>query len=331
MRFLGIRFGVRVSHLELREVFKMNRRKIRIFSNALVALFAVACSEVPAPTEAEAAPSAAPPAPEAIAAPIPEPATAEDAPVLIAAVDPVETASAAPAVLVAAAAAPAAAAWEKDFTALLQKYAGSNGVSYKKWHANKADIARLNSVTDSIASADLSGMSSKQKLSFYINAYNAWILKRILDVYPVKGPGNGSTIKRTYFFKSKSITVAGKETSFSALENDVIRPTFGEPRIHFALNCASASCPPLHNRAFEAGTLDATLTSLTRAFVNRNNRGFQVSGKKAQVSKIFDWYSDDFKSAGGALAYINKYRDTPVSSSLKVEFMDYDWSLNEAK
>lgn len=227
----------------------------------------------------------------------------------------------------------AVADWEAVYSGLVQKYAGASGVEYRKWKENREDLDALKSVTAGIAREDISGKSRDEKLAFYLNAYNAWILHEMLEAYPVEGPGDGSAIKRGYFFKSKRLTVAGKKMSFSGLENEIIRPTFKEPRIHFALNCASLSCPPLHDAAFDAATLDATLTRLTRAFVNRNPRGFQLSpdGKTARVSKIFDWYGEDFKGEGGVLPYINRFRDEPAGTGLEVEFMEYDWRLNEAR
>jgi len=101
--------------------------------------------------------------------------------------------------------------------------------------------------------------------------------------------------------------------------------------VHFALNCASASCPPLAARPFEAATLNEQLDQLARAFVNGNPQAIQVSGKGVSLSKIFDWYKDDFAAAGGAVAFINRFRKEPLPADAKVKFMDYDWSLNEAK
>ncbi len=221
--------------------------------------------------------------------------------------------------------------WEDHYSDLLKKYASSAGVRYAAWKNNAADVSRLREVVNAVAAQNLSGKSRDDQLAFYLNAYNAWILQKIIEAYPVKGPGNGNALKRAYFFKSKSIEVAGQQMSFSGLENDIIRPRFKEPRIHFALNCASASCPPLQDRAFRATALDRDLTLLTRNFVNGNPRGvqFESGSKKVRVSKIFDWYGDDFEAAGGLIPYINRFRATPIPASAKVSFMDYDWSLNE--
>jgi hypothetical protein len=225
----------------------------------------------------------------------------------------------------------AGSTWIDDYEALLQKYVTPKGVRYKAWHRSKTDIAALDKVIAAIAVQSLAKLDREERLAFYLNAYNAWILHRILQDYPTNGPGGGGFFGRNRFFKSNVLKVAGSKTSFSDLENEIIRPKFAEPRIHFALNCASKSCPPLHTLAFRKETLDATLTALTTAFVNENPNGVKLvdGGKKVQLSKIFDWYEDDFN--GGQITYINRFRKSKISGAAKVEFQDYSWNLNEAR
>jgi len=219
--------------------------------------------------------------------------------------------------------------WVDSYDRLLKKYVSSGGVKYKAWHASAEDKKALSSVVSAIKAQDVSGMSKDEKIAFYLNAYNANILDKILADYPTDGPGGGGLLGRNRFFKSKNIKVAGKTTSFHALENETIRP-LKEPRIHFALNCASASCPPLHDSAFKSATLDKTLDSLTKKFVSNNPLGVsKVSGGKVAVSKIFDWYGEDFP--GGVLTYINSHRTEKLPSGTKVSFQDYSWKLNAAK
>ncbi|MGK0185774.1 MAG: hypothetical protein ACI9R3_001555 [Verrucomicrobiales bacterium] len=221
--------------------------------------------------------------------------------------------------------------WVDEYDGLLKKYVTDKGVRYEAWYQSKTDRAELAKVIDAISTQSLGGKGRDERLAFYLNAYNAWILHRILKDYPTDGPGGGGFFGRNRFFKSDDLKVAGKETSFHDLENDIIRPTFNEPRIHFALNCASKSCPPLHTKAFRKETLDTTLTALATAFVNTNSSGVKVTsgGKKVAISKIFDWYEDDFK--GGPVKYINGYRKDKLSSKVKVSFQDYYWTLNAVK
>ena len=222
--------------------------------------------------------------------------------------------------------------WVDTYDALLQKYVASSGVKYAKWHRDATDRAELKKVIDAISTVSLKGQTRDEKLAFLLNAYNAWILHRILQDYPTKGPGGGGLFGRNSFFKSKNIRIGGATMSFHQLENDVIRPKFREPRIHFALNCASRSCPPLHTRAFRGETLDAVLTGLAKAFINENPNGVIATkgGKKLRVSKIFDWYGEDFP--GGVVAYLNQYRGkNRFPAKAKVSFQDYNWALNETK
>lgn len=217
--------------------------------------------------------------------------------------------------------------WMESYNRLLGKYTTSSGVKYAEWKSNAGDMQALQAVVDGIAKENASGMERKQQLAFYCNAYNAWILHEALEKYPTK------SVKDTLFtfFTSKRITVAGQQTSFKAFEDNVIRK-LGDSRIHFALNCASRSCPPLGRQAFTAGNLDGQFESLAKGYVN-SDRGvrFNPANKTAELSKIFDWYKDDFKGDGGPVAFINKRRSTPLPPDAKISYQEYDWALNEAR
>ena len=155
------------------------------------------------------------------------------------------------------------------------------------------------------------------------------MLKKVLDAYPTKSVRDVAPLFG--FFTHKDIEVGGEKTSLKTLE-DMIR-TMGEPRVHFALNCASASCPPLAKVPYEGSKLDAQLDKGAKGYLNGNDFGLQVAdgGKKLSVSKIFDWYKDDFKALGGTIGVVNKYRTPPVPADASVSIMEYNWSLNEAK
>ena len=219
-----------------------------------------------------------------------------------------------------------APAWVRDYNRLLAKYATSSGVKYAAWKADAADMTALQAVVDAIARENVSALDAKDQLAFYLNAYNAWILREALAKYPT------SSVKDLLFtfFTSKRIKVAGEQTSFNALEKESIRAKFGDPRVHFALNCASRSCPPLNPEAFQGDKLDEQLEKLAKAFVN-SETGVKLSadGKSAELSKIFDWYKDDFKN--GAVAFINQRRSRPIPKEAKISYQSYNWSLNEAR
>ena len=218
-----------------------------------------------------------------------------------------------------------AGSWQKDYDALLKKYVTSGGVRYAAWKANTEDMAALDKVVAAIAAENPSTLGRNDKLAFYLNAYNATILDQALQKYPTK------SVKDTLFtfFTAKRITVAGEKMSFNHLEKDIIRPQFGEPRIHFALNCASRSCPPLRAESYSGAKLEAQLDEQTRGYVN-SERGLKATGDKAQLSKIFEWYKEDFGGDAGVSAFLKKYRKDK-SDFKAVTYQEYDWSLNEVK
>ncbi|HEX5176462.1 MAG TPA: DUF547 domain-containing protein [Chthoniobacteraceae bacterium] len=218
--------------------------------------------------------------------------------------------------------------WIPIYNGLLGKYVTSSGVRYAAWKNNAADMQAIQQVVDGIAAEKVSGLSKKEELAFYINAYNAWILHEALAKYPTK------SVKDLLFtfFTGQRIKVAGEKMSFNHLEKDIIRPKFGEPRVHCALNCASRSCPPLNREAFQADKLDVQLEKLAVAFVN-SPKGVDYSAEKksAALSSIFNWYKDDFKAVGGPIAFINKRRNVPLPNDVKITYQSYDWSLNEVR
>lgn len=218
--------------------------------------------------------------------------------------------------------------WLKSYDQLLEKYVTSTGVKYAEWKGNAAEMRKLQSVVDAIANANVSSMEKKNQLAFYLNAYNAWILHEALGKYPTKSVKDALFT----FFLGRRIKVAGEQMSFNHLEKDVIRAKFSDPHVHFALNCASRSCPPLNRQAFRGSELDAQLEKLAKAFVN-SEKGVRLStdNKSAELSKIFDWYKEDFKNDGGVIAFINKRRSRPLPNDVKISYQNYDWALNEAK
>lgn len=218
--------------------------------------------------------------------------------------------------------------WIESYNRLLAKYVTPAGVKYGAWKNDAADMQALQGVVNAVASANVGGMSRQDQLAFYVNAYNAWILHEALGKYPTK------SVKDTFFsfFTSERIKVAGVQTSFKALEDNVIRAKFHDPHVHFALNCASRSCPPLNQEAFRADKLDGQFEKLAKYFVNSDRGVLAGADKKSvQLSKIFDWYKDDFKGEGGAVAFINKRRQAPIPADAPISYQEYNWALNEAK
>ena len=204
---------------------------------------------------------------------------------------------------------------------LLQQYVSAEGrVNYK---GLKTEKAALDAYCLDLSSHPVEETwSREEKMAYWINAYNAFTLKLIVDNYPTKSILNFDGGKT---WDVRRIKIGDKKYSLNNIENDILRPQFKDPRIHFAINCAAKSCPPIWNHAYTAENLDATLESRTKAFVN-DKKYNTLSSSKAQVSKIFDWYGVDF---GDLKKFLNKYSATPLKSTATVVFQEYNWDLNE--
>jgi hypothetical protein len=194
---------------------------------------------------------------------------------------------------------------------------------------------------ESLEHAEVSKLSERERLAFWINAYNAYTIE-LINKYEerasIKNISEGIGFERTKGpWKEPIVKAAGKTYSLDEVENGIIRKQFRDPRIHFALVCAAMSCPPLRSEAYTGAKLDAQLDSQARTFVLDEARGSRVDVKNAAVhaSRIFDWYKDDFGGSDAAIAqYIAQYYpDSPakqllLGGHLKLEFLDYDWTLN---
>lgn len=163
--------------------------------------------------------------------------------------------------------------------------------------------------------------SEYEKKAYWINVYNAFTVKLILDNYPIKSI---TELHEGRPWDIKWINIGNEKYSLNNIENDIIRPQFNDPRIHFAINCAAKSCPPLANRAYTVNNVESLLDSNTRSFVN-NKRYNSLSNRNIKVSKIFDWYKEDFDNIA---IFISSYASSTVYPTARVEFKKYDWSLN---
>lgn len=213
-----------------------------------------------------------------------------------------------------------AADWESEYAVLLKKYVAADGVRYAAWKKDPADLAAIGRVVQGVAD------DRRTDLAFYLNAYNAWILHEALQKYPTR------SVKDPLFafFITNRLHVGGRKMSFNTLEKEVIRGKFREPGIHFALNCASRSCPPLAPEPFRSRGLNAQLETLARAFVNTEN-GVRLKRNRVELSKIFDWYQEDFGGKPAVIAFINQRRQTPLPANAEITYQPYDWNLNEAR
>jgi hypothetical protein len=226
---------------------------------------------------------------------------------------------------------------------LLTRYVVAGGVDYESWRANEEDYGELREVVVALAATEPKTLSAPERHALYINLYNARIVEIVLTEDPPESIRDVSWAWFGYgvFFKD-DLDFAGEKISLHKLEKRLRRES-GDPRIHFAVNCASASCPPLAAQAYRGEQLDEQLDRVTREFLARSeNLRFEEakrgSGKlRLHVSKIFKWYEGDFKAAGGALEFIELHAPPATAGRLaahrdriKLAYQEYDWSLNSA-
>jgi len=215
------------------------------------------------------------------------------------------------------------------FAGLLEKYVKNGVVDYNGF---KREETRLDQYLKILEKTDTKNLSQNEKFAFYINAYNAWTIKLILTGYPgVKSIKDlGSIFKSPW--KNQIARIDGGVVTLDYIEHDILRPRFKDPRVHFAINCAAKSCPPLRSEPYRADILDQQLDEMAQAFINdpRSNR---LEGQTLYVSSIFKWFREDFND--DVVVFFIKYAQGDLKnrledrkSRLKVAYLDYDWSLN---
>jgi len=205
---------------------------------------------------------------------------------------------------------------------LLKKYVNNKGlVNYIGF---KKDQAALQSYLQMLSLQQPNDKWSAQELlAYYINLYNAHTVNLIVENYPVKSIKdiNGAWIRAI-------VPIGKNELSLASIENGVLRK-MNEPRIHFAINCASISCPNLLNEAFTAAKINEQLDKASRNFITSDKNS--ISANRPQLSSIFDWYKKDYKVNGksNVIAFINQYSSTKISAAAVIEYKEYNWNLNE--
>jgi len=213
--------------------------------------------------------------------------------------------------------APSHAAWD----ALLEKYVSASGkVNYQGF---KKEEGKLDSYLATLKNnPPQTDWSRNEKLAYWINVYNAFTVKLIVKNHPVESITDLHGGKP---WDVKWIDIGTKTYTLNEVEHDIIRPRFNEPRIHFAVNCAAQSCPPLLNAAYTADKLNTQLEQQTKKFIN-NSKFNSISASSVEVSKIFDWYKEDFDNL---IAFLDKYAQTDINSNASVTYKNYDWALND--
>ena len=205
--------------------------------------------------------------------------------------------------------------------ALLQAHVTDEGrVDYKGF---KRDSEKFNSYLKLLSeNMPQATWSKAEKLAYWINAYNAFTVKLIINNYPLKSIKEISKPWDLRFF-----TLGKKRYNLNEIEHEILRK-MEEPRIHFGINCASVSCPTLLNRAFVASKLEDQLNLMTITFLADGSKN-KLTEELVELSRVFKWFSKDFKQEGSLIDFLNKYSNIKISPKAKIRYQEYNWSLNE--
>ena len=244
---------------------------------------------------------------------------------------------------------------------VLARFVRDGRVDYAALEAGRGVLDRyLDEVAD-VSTEEFASWPESEQIAYLINAYNAYTLETVIDHYPIQGSGffEKLTSPKLFAFPDNSVRqidgvfdgiehrLAGREMTLDDIEHGMLRAAYEEPRIHFALVCAAVSCPPLREEAYRGDSLDRQLDEQGERFLNdpRLNR-FDVARSKVYLSKVFDWFGEDFdgdanrvgyrgdEKISGVLSFIIRYLPPRVVSFLEdggydVEFESYDWTLND--
>lgn len=221
---------------------------------------------------------------------------------------------------------------------LAKYYDPARGMDYARLKAN--DGATLQQLRQSLGGVAVSSLTPKQQLAYWINLYNVNVVSTVVEHYPVKSIRDISTdpIIRLNVFKKETVPFGNGTISLETIENDRIRNGYHDPRIHFAINCAALSCPPIRPEAYTGARVDAQLDDQARKFLA--GPGVRIESRDGRTivhtTKIMDWFGDDFnKWGGGKISFLRRYlppekaRLLPQTSDVKIEYDNYDWSLND--
>jgi hypothetical protein len=243
------------------------------------------------------------------------------------------------------------------YASILETFVNDNNmVDYATLNRNPAALNEFVAAIGSLEEARFEQWDENRQIAFLINAYNALALKVIIDHYPIE-----ASFFRRFFYPDNSIQqipgvfdriefpVMGRKLTLDNIEHDILRKRYNEPRIHVALVCAAKSCPPLRREPYRGGRLESQLEDQSRRFMN-SPQGLRVDRERNTVylSSIFKWFGEDFiqthtpesgygdhgQKERAVLNYAARYRDESVAEYLRggeyrVQYLDYDWSLNE--
>jgi len=210
-----------------------------------------------------------------------------------------------------------------SWDALLSRHVTSEGkVNYDGF---KSDIAKLDAYLNLIGNNEAKpGWTQAEKKAFWLNTYNAWTIKLVLERYPVNSIKDVSAKP----WDKRFIKIGANTHTLNDIENKIIRRQFKDARIHFAVNCAAISCPKLSNKAFTLLNVEKELDRLTKEFFKSEN--VKLVEKSAQLSKIFEWYAADFiEESESVLKFVEQHSGMTFHPKVKVSYLEYNWKLNK--
>ncbi len=216
---------------------------------------------------------------------------------------------------------------------LLKKYVNTQGrVDYTRLQKNKGELDAYLKVLSEHPPQNT--WTQNEEKAFWINAYNAFTVSLILQHYPIKSIKDiGDKIKIPFIntpWDIRFIQIGGKKYDLNNIEHGILRKKYNDPRIHFAIVCASLSCPKLRNEAYTGAQLDNQLEEAGKTFLNDPFKN-KIGADQSEVSKYFSWYKGDFTKKGSLADFINKYSVVKINSATRISYLDYNWSLNDQK
>ncbi len=218
---------------------------------------------------------------------------------------------------------------------MLAEYVDDGCVDYGRWQMESAQA--LDRWLASVQSVDLETLDRDGAIAFLLNLYNALVVQQVLQKYPIKSIrpellGIPNWVSFLLFFKRRRYQLNGRSLSLDGIEKGILRSRYDEPRIHFALVCASQGCPLLRAHAYRPEQLPAQLEEDAARFINNPDKVHYSAGDHTlHLSKIFKWYRSDFLTQAASVpAYIQPYLPgIDLPADLNIAYKPYSWQLNQ--
>ena len=209
----------------------------------------------------------------------------------------------------------------QEWSEILSTSVSTGGkVNYRSLSTKKQTLQNL---LKSFGEVDIKKITDRNdQLAYWINLYNLATVVKILEHYPIKSIMD---VNQGKVWDVKWVPVKNQKLSLNQIEHEIIRPEFKEPKIHFAVNCGAKSCPKLSNQAFFGETLQPRLKELTTEFLTLKSQN-QISPKQLKISKIFEWFAEDFSPL---IPFLNQHQSIKIEKNAKISYLEYDWTLNE--